>query len=145
MVTVPIGFRARDDIVPGPISLRFFMSLRWPLGINEERRDGALVLTLAGRLGATSAVVLDVAVTAAIGRGDARLVIDLEGVDYVSSAGLRALAAAASLCAQARGGLALCGLAEPVRIALDLGGMLADFPVESSRDRALARVSAGVK
>jgi anti-anti-sigma factor len=117
------------------------MTLRWPLRINEERRDGALVLALAGRLGAASARYLDVAVTAAVGRGDARLVIDLGGVDYVSSAGLRALAAAASLCAQARGGLALCGLGESVRIALDLGGMLADFPVESSRDRAVARLS----
>lgn len=121
------------------------MSLRWPLRVNEERREGALVLALKGRLGATSAVDLDEAVSTAVGRGDARLVIDLEGVDYVSSAGLRALAAAASLCAHARGGLALCGLGEPVRIALDLGGLLADFPVEPSRDRAVARVSAGAK
>ena len=119
------------------------MGLRWSLCINEERRDGALVLALAGRLSATSAVSLDRAVSAAVGRGDARLVIDLGGVDYVSSGGLRALAAAASLCAEARGGLALCGLGEPVRIALDLGGMLADFPVESSRDQAVARLSAG--
>jgi anti-anti-sigma factor len=118
------------------------MGLRWPIRINEERRDGALILALAGRLGATSAVYLDRAVSAAVGRGDARLVIDLGGVDYVSSAGLRALAAAASQCAQARGGLALCGVDEPVRIALDLGGMLADFPVESSRDRAVARIAA---
>ena len=121
------------------------MKLRWPLRINEERRDGALVLALAGRLGAASAVHLEAAVTEAVGRRDVCLVIDLGGVDYISSAGLKALAAAANLCAHAQGGLALCGLGEPVRIALDLGGMLADFPVESSRDRALARVSAGVK
>ena len=119
------------------------MGLRWPLRINEERQEGALVLALAGRLGATSAVYLDRAVSAAVGRGDTRLVIDLGEVDYVSSAGLRALAAAARKCAQARGALALCGLGEPVRIALDLGGMLADFPVESSRDRAVVRLSAG--
>ena len=121
------------------------MNLRWSLRINEERRDGALILALAGRLGATSAVYLDVAVSEAIGRGDSRLVIDLAGVDYVSSAGLKALAAAASLCARARGGLAICGLGEPVRIALDLGGLLADFVVEPSRDRAIARVSAGAR
>jgi anti-anti-sigma factor len=121
------------------------MNLRWPLRINEERRDGALVLALAGRLGATSAVYLDAAVTEAVGRGDARLVIDLAGVDYVSSAGLKALASAASRCASAHGDLALCGLGEPVRIALDLGGLTADLPVESTRDRAVARVSAQAK
>ena len=118
------------------------MKLRWPLRINEERRDGALVLALAGRLGASSAISLDTAVSRAVGRGDSRLVIDLEEVDYVSSAGLKALATAGTLCARARGSVALCGLGEPVRIALELGGMLPDFPVEASRDRAVARVAA---
>ena len=119
------------------------MNLRWPLRINEERRDGALVLALRGRLGASSAVSLNRAVNEAIGRGDARLVIDLVGVDYVSSAGLKALATSASLCTRAGGGLALCGLDEPVRIAFELGG-IADVPVEPSRDRAIARVSGTV-
>jgi anti-anti-sigma factor len=99
-------------------------------------------LALTGRLGASSAVFLDVAVAEATGRGEARLVIDLAGVDYVSSAGLKALAAAASRCTRAGGSLALCGLGEPVRIALELGGMIADFPVEPSLERAVARVIA---
>ena len=118
------------------------MVLRWPLRIHEERRDGALILVLAGRLGTASAVQFDAAVADAVRRGDRRLVIDLKGVDYVSGAGLKALAAAAGACAEARGSLALCELAEPVRIALDLGGLLAELPVERSRDGAIARVGA---
>jgi len=100
-----------------------------------------LVLSLAGRLGAASAVRVDAAVAEAVGRGDARLVIDLAGVDYVSSAGLHALAAAAGLCARARGALALCGLADPVRIAWDLGGLRPDLPIGPSRDQAIALVT----
>ena len=117
------------------------MVLRWPLRIDEERHDGALVLVLAGRLGTASAAQFDAAVAGAVLRGDRRLVIDMKGVDYVSSAGLKALATAAGACAEARGSLALCGLAEPVRIALDLGGLLDDLPVEPSRDDAVARVA----
>lgn len=117
------------------------MDLQWPLHIVEERRQGVLVLALAGRLGAASAVRIESAVAEAVGRGDARLVIDLAGVDYVSSAGLHALAAAAGLCASARGGVALCGLADPVRIAWDLGGLLPDLPIEPSRDQAIALVA----
>jgi len=117
------------------------MVLRWPLRIDEERHDGALVLILAGRLGTASAPQFDAKVAEAVLRGDRRLVIDLKGVDYVSSAGLKALATAAGACAEARGSLALCGLAEPVRIALDLGGLLADLPVEPSRNDAIARVA----
>ena len=117
------------------------MDLKWPLRIVEERREGVVVLALAGRLGAASAMHLEAAVAEAVGRGDGRLVIDLAGVDYVSSAGLKALAAAAALCARAGGALALCGLADPVRIALDLGGLLPDLRIEPSRDQAIVRVT----
>ena len=117
------------------------MNLRWPLRIVEERRDGALVLALTGRLGAASAGRFGAAVAEAVGRGEARLVIDLTEVDYISSAGLNALATATGLCAQARGAMALCGLTDPVRIAFDLGGLLPHLAIEPSRDHAIVRVS----
>ena len=118
------------------------MDLRWPLRIEEERCDGVIVVTLTGRLGAASAVPFGARLAEAISRGNARMVIDLQGVDYISSAGLAALAAAASLCARSQGMLVLCGLTDPVRIALDLGGLLSEFPVEPSREQAVARVAA---
>jgi len=117
------------------------MDLRWPLRISEERADGVLVLALTGRLGAASAVRLDAAVTAAVARGDIRLVVDLDGVDYVSSAGLRVLAAAGGRCSEARGALSLCRLTEPVRIALDLGGLLRELSIEATRQEAIVRVA----
>jgi anti-anti-sigma factor len=117
------------------------MDLRWALHIVEERRDDVLVLTLAGRLSAASAVRLEAAVAEAAGRGDVRLVIDLTGVDYLSSAGLRALAEAAGLCAHGHGALALCGLVDAVRMAIDFGGLAAQVPIEPSRDLAIIRVA----
>jgi stage II sporulation protein AA (anti-sigma F factor antagonist) len=116
------------------------MDLKWPLRIVEDRLDGVLVLALAGRLGAGSAASFAAAVAEAVGRGDARLVIDLAAVDYVSSAGLNALAFAAGLCARSRGALVLCGLVDPVRIALDLGGLIPELRIEPSRDHAIVRV-----
>jgi anti-anti-sigma factor len=115
------------------------MDLKWPLRIVEERLDGVLVLALAGRLGAASAASFDAAVAEAVGRGDARLVIDLAGVDYVSSAGLNALASAAGRCARSHGALVVCGLVDPVRLALDLGGLIPELPIEPSRVRAVVR------
>jgi anti-sigma B factor antagonist len=118
------------------------MDLRWPLRIEEDRCDGVIVLTVTGRLGAASAVPFGAGLAEVLSRGNARVVIDLQGVDYISSAGLAALAAAASLCVRSQGTLVLCGLTDPVRIALDLGGLLAEFPVEPSREQAVARVAA---
>jgi hypothetical protein len=37
--------------------------------------------------------------------------------------------------------MALCGLTDPVRIAVDLGGLLPLLAIEPSRDHAIVRVS----
>jgi anti-anti-sigma factor len=117
------------------------MDLRWPLQISEERVDGVLLLVLTGRLSAASASGFGAAVAAALGRGNVRLVVDLGGVDYVSSAGLRALAAAEDQCTRARGALSLCRVTEPVTIALDLGGLLSQLSIEPTREEAILRVA----
>ena len=67
--------------------------------MTQERRDGVLVLSLAGRMGVVSAATLVTTVADAVARGDRNLVLDLTKVDYLSSAGLNALEAAADRCA----------------------------------------------
>jgi anti-anti-sigma factor len=104
-------------------------NLRWPLRITQERRDGVLLLLLAGRVGFESAATLVTAVGDAVARGDRNLVLDLTAVDYVSSAGLNALEAAAERCAETHGSLALRAVSQPVRLALELGGLLERFPI----------------
>ena len=66
-------------------------------------------------------------------------VIDFEHVDYVSSAGLRVIQDAATRSADHAGVLVLASVCEPVRLALDLGDVLARVPVEASRMEAVAR------
>jgi len=114
-------------------------TLRWPLRITEERPEGVLVLALAGRVGFASAGTLAAAVANAVAQGIHRLVIDLALVDYMSSAGLTALDMGAGRCSEMGGTLVLCAVSEPVRIALDLAGLLPRFPIETSRDRAVAQ------
>jgi anti-anti-sigma factor len=67
-------------------------------------------------------------------------VIDFEGVDYVSSAGLAAIRNAVDLASARRGQLAVASLCEPLRITFDLAGLLVDLQVESTRADAIARV-----
>ena len=114
--------------------------LRWPLRIATERRGGVLVLVASGRLSHTSAGSLTSALDAAIGRESGGLVLDVGQVDYISSAGIVALDDAAGRLAQNGCALVLCGVGEPVRIALDLAGMLPRLVIELSRDDAVARV-----
>lgn len=114
-----------------PPSLRL-----WTLQITRESRAGIRILTVSGRIAAASAPVLANALAQELRTGSEGILLDLAGVDYVSSAGLRALTDAAREAGERRVGLALCGLSEPVRLAFDLAGMLDAFTIEPSREAA---------
>lgn len=111
--------------------------MTWKLTIRREAVAGAVVLRVHGRLGTAASGELLEAIVHAIRAGDRRLVLDLEGVDYASSAGLMVLDAAAGRMHEAGGELVLCAVTEPVRMVLDLAGLLPHFTVEPSVEAAL--------
>ena len=116
----------------------------WTLQIERDVRGDVLILALRGRLGTASAGdLLEAIVQAVDGDGGFRaILVDLEGVDYMSSAGLIALDAAAGRMHAAGGRLAVSGACDPVRLVLEFGGLLADVPLESSRSAGLERLAA---
>jgi anti-anti-sigma factor len=114
-------------------------ALKWPLQVTPVRCDNVLVILLSGRLGQAAETTLSDTLTHVIDQGDIRVVLDLAGVDYISSPGLRAIASAADRCTAGDGMLVLCAVGEPVRIALELAGLAAQIPMEPTRDLALAR------
>ena len=70
--------------------------------------------------------------------GSRQLVLDLEGVDYVSSAGLLALDAVLGRVHVSQAQLVLCGVTEPVRVAFELAGLLEHFLVVMTRAEAVS-------
>jgi stage II sporulation protein AA (anti-sigma F factor antagonist) len=106
--------------------------MTWKLTIRREAVAGAVVLRIHGRLGtATSGDLLE-AIVRAIREGDRRLVLDLTEVDYASSAGLLVLDAAAGRMHEAGGTLILCEVSEPVRLVMELAGLLPHFDLKPS-------------
>lgn len=99
-----------------------------------------LRLVAAGRLSQASAGTLAAALESNAAEGS--LILDLQDVDYVSSAALGVIETAATRRAKAHNLLVLCGLQDPVRIALDLAGMLPHIPIEPSPERAAVRIKA---
>ena len=59
--------------------------------ITNTQEAGTAVLGVAGSLDATSVADFDVAWKLALDEGAEKLVVDLKGVDYISSAGLRGI------------------------------------------------------
>lgn len=66
------------------------------------------------------------------------LVVDLSGVDYISSAGLRVVLMGAKRAKQAQGKLVLCGLSPAIREVFAVSGFLKILDVRETRDEAVA-------
>ena len=114
------------------------MDPTWRLKIDRAIDDGVLVLSLAGRLSAEQSPRLIKAVVDAVAAGNRLILVDLREVDYLSSAGLLALNAAAGRSYAAGGRLVVCEVSsEPVRLVLHMAEMALDLPVERSRQAGL--------
>jgi anti-anti-sigma factor len=79
------------------------------------------VIALSGRLGHASAGALASLLKETIRERAGRIVLDMSGVDYISSPGLRVLSDISRALRNAGGALLLKGVRPPVRVAMDLG------------------------
>ena len=101
-----------------------------------DRIPGGIVLTPRGRIGAGTAPAFAAALAAARAES-ASVVIDLQGVDYISGAGVVALR---DFTGAAGERAILCGLREPVRVTLELAGLLDGLEVEATRANAVEKL-----
>jgi anti-sigma B factor antagonist len=83
--------------------------------IGEERRGEAIVLRPVGRIDNDTSPSFQARLLAAIGAMPNTVVVDLGGVEYISSAGLRALMMGAKQAKAAKGHLAVAGLKPVVK------------------------------
>ena len=103
----------------------------------EQRQNGVAIVEPCGRVDSTTSEVLERALERLVQGGERRVIVDLAGVEYMSSAGLRVLLVAAKRLGKTS--LLLCSLTEPVRQVFDLAGFLPLFGIEPSRESALQR------
>jgi stage II sporulation protein AA (anti-sigma F factor antagonist) len=108
--------------------------------IQEGRSGDVLVVAPRGRVDSTTSGDLEARLLDVLGSGQRRLVLDLAGIEYISSAGLRVLLLVAKRLKTAQGDLVLCALTPAVRQVFELAGFLAIFQLEDSREAALARL-----
>jgi anti-sigma B factor antagonist len=109
------------------------------LQIEESREGEIVVLALNGRLDTSTAADFDFAADPHV-QGPNRLLIDLGGIQYVSSAGLRIFLMIAKKLQKAGGQLALCCMSGGVREVFDLAGFSKILTIEPDRAAGLARL-----
>ncbi len=105
--------------------------------IKVEHENGTLIAQVEGRVDSANAREFEQVLTAAL--GDAKTVIvDFEGLSYISSSGLRVLLLVAKTLRQRSAHLALCSLSESIREVFEISGFDKIIQIHNSRADALA-------
>jgi anti-sigma B factor antagonist len=109
--------------------------LRRPPVDGVERRNGDVVVRLAGEIDLYNAAEVGAALEELASSGPARVVVDLAEVDFVDSTALGTLIEARKRLSSSR--LVLAAPGRDVRRALEVAGLLEHFDVHESVDAAL--------
>jgi anti-anti-sigma factor len=96
-----------------------------------------------GRIDTQAAADLDETLQAAVSGGNHNLVVDMAGVDYISSAGLRTLAAVLVKSREEGGDLKLSGLNERVTRVFKIVGFDVLMSIHETSQAAIADFSSG--
>ena len=92
------------------------------LSIQTGANGSVAVMTVAGRIDSESSPELDAELTKAVS-GNTRLVLDLKGVDYMSSAGIRSVVKASQSASESGGAVKLASIPESIQSILYTVGL----------------------
>lgn len=106
----------------------------WRLHTKISVEQGTSILFLEGRLGHAAAAELERVAGPLVAAVPANVIIDLSGVDYLSSAALKVFEALAERWSGAGGRLTLRAPSVAARLALELSGLLALVDSAPSED-----------
>ena len=103
----------------------------------EKKQDGICILTLRGRLDASSSSEFREKVLQIIEDGTNRVILDCENLEYISSAGLRVVLEATKEIKRNDGKIMLCALKDYIKELFEVAQFDAFLPIKASVEVAL--------
>ena len=108
-----------------------------------ERKSGDVtVLSIGGRLDAYSAAEAEKKLDELVGDGKVKIVLNLEGLEYISSSGLRVFLSQLKKVRKQQGDIRLCCMKPNVREVFDIAGFTQLFNIVEDEAAACAGFSA---
>ncbi|MBA4791028.1 MAG: STAS domain-containing protein [Pseudomonadota bacterium] len=98
--------------------------------IDREQAGSDVVLKVTGRLDTPNAKPFETSLLEAVSGSEGAITVDLAGVDYVSSSGLRALLVAGKAMRTAKRDLTLRSLQPQIREVFDISGFSTLFEIK---------------
>ncbi len=107
------------------------------MNIQEIKQGKVSVISVEGRLDSMSSLSFDKHLAKLIDEGNVFIALDCAKLDYVSSAGLRAILSAAKKAKQAKGKLTLGSPSQQVGEILDIAGFASILPIFKTIEEAV--------
>ena len=107
------------------------------MGIETVKEGEVLIARVDGRIDGTNALEFQNDMEAAITDADQYVILDLEELSYISSAGLRAIMMIARWLGIKDAKIAVCSLSESVNEIFQISGFDQIIPVRASRSEAI--------
>lgn len=105
--------------------------------LNTSKQNGFLVAEVNGRLDTTNYGEFETALVKLIDGGEHAIVINLAGLTYVSSSGLRVLLMALKKLNSVGGKFHLCGLPPNIHEIFEIAGFCSIFTIFNTLEEAL--------
>lgn len=108
------------------------------LDITTQNREGAMIVSVDGRVDTATAPALEQAINREIEAGSRKVLLNFSSVSYISSGGLRVLLATAKKLKNPGDKFGICCLSPEVLKILKLAGFTSIFSIYPSEGEALA-------
>ena len=108
--------------------------------ISQKVIDGIPIIAASGRIDATTSKDLEIALNELINQNNNKIVIDLAGVEYISSVGLRVLLAALKKVKPSQGDVKLASLQPFVREVFEITGFSKLFSIHPNHVAAISKM-----
>lgn len=111
------------------------------LELQTDQIEGVLIVSVAGRIDGLNAQEFHENLDKEIAGSENPVVLDLEGLSYISSAGLRSILLIAKTLQSRNTRFMLCSLSAPIREIFEIAGFDKIIDVLGSRSDAIATIT----
>lgn len=108
--------------------------------VDVEHEGSTLIASVEGRVDGSNARKFHTTLEESISRDDDRVVLDLEKLRYLSSAGLRVILMTAKMLQGRKAKFAVCGLSASIKEVFEISGFDKIISVYDSRSEAVIAV-----
>ena len=108
------------------------------LSIMTDNLQSISIMKVEGRVDSETAPELDTALTELLNENKNKIILNLQSVDFLSSAGLRAMVKALKGAQNSGGDVRLASVSEPIEVILRTVGMMQMFKMHPTDQEAMA-------